>query len=301
MFHSERIESYFGLALPLTSGLSEETLYNFYNHFVSVFGSEEAKTSLNKGEQVLLGLRLEFGVNTRLNRGRGLYRDRLALLWNDPPASKQDSEVKHAYEFKFNTEPSAQYEPPRRAKDGKPIPWTDPSNNLPVQFKKADAMDVDKLPDNLEEMGRLEAGRTYNYRGWETYTQTNKKTGKKEVREGWDSFPSKVRAKAQWSLVPVGPQSAERDILHTGDSFGAAWNPCGPAKACNEVRTHTGYFGMRVHMGGVGNTWSAGCQTLPPKEHARLFGLLKHTQKMFYYVLVSWKGYSTWPFGKPQG
>jgi hypothetical protein len=47
--------------------------------------------------------------------------------------------------------------------------------------------------------------------------------------------------------------------------------------------------GMHIHIGGAANTWSAGCQTLPPGEHARFFATLRKwapRQQNFLYVLV---------------
>lgn len=51
--------------------------------------------------------------------------------------------------------------------------------------------------------------------------------------------------------------------------------------------------GMHIHVGGVSNTWSSGCQTLPPDEHARFFGTLRRwnpQQKEFLYVIVDAPG-----------
>jgi len=51
--------------------------------------------------------------------------------------------------------------------------------------------------------------------------------------------------------------------------------------------------GMHIHIGGINNTWSAGCQTLPPDEHARFFATLKKwnpQQKDFFYVFVDAPG-----------
>ena len=59
--------------------------------------------------------------------------------------------------------------------------------------------------------------------------------------------------------------------------------------AKDPVSAIAGAGGMHIHIGGVANTWSAGCQTLPKPEHARFFDLLHQwapQQKDFYYVLV---------------
>lgn len=47
--------------------------------------------------------------------------------------------------------------------------------------------------------------------------------------------------------------------------------------------------GMHMHIGGAANTWSMGCWTLLPPEHARFFGTLSKwapQQQSFLYVLV---------------
>ncbi len=63
--------------------------------------------------------------------------------------------------------------------------------------------------------------------------------------------------------------------------------------AKDPVSNVAGAGGMHIHLGGLHNTWSEGCQTLPPDEHARFFAALKRLapqQRQFSYVLVDAPG-----------
>lgn len=54
------------------------------------------------------------------------------------------------------------------------------------------------------------------------------------------------------------------------------------------VRTQ-GAAGMHIHLGGASNTWSMGCQTLPPEQHRAFFAALNGQaadQRHFSYVLL---------------
>lgn len=59
------------------------------------------------------------------------------------------------------------------------------------------------------------------------------------------------------------------------------------------VTPTAGASGMHIHVGGRTNTWSEGCQTLPPDEHHRFFATLERlapNQQHFHYVLVDAPG-----------
>lgn len=89
--------------LPDTKGMSESQLYDVYAKYVESNGSDEAKTALKNGDQVIIALRMV--TNTRENQGKGVYDDRIVVVWQDLKPAR-----KHAGEFIANTEPSAQYE-----------------------------------------------------------------------------------------------------------------------------------------------------------------------------------------------
>lgn len=63
------------------------------------------------------------------------------------------------------------------------------------------------------------------------------------------------------AMLAGNDQVTERDTNHNG-------------RFDDGVRTARGGYGMHIHVGGQNNTYSAGCLTLPPAEHARLFEAL---------------------------
>lgn len=85
-------------------------------------------------------------------------------------------------------------------------------------------------------------------------------------------------------LKNKGSQTAQRDTNHDGTFSSAdAWKtPSG------NVMVHTVNFAMYIHKGGSTNSWSAGCQTLPPAGHTKFFAMLKKKPKQaeYNYVLV---------------
>lgn len=63
------------------------------------------------------------------------------------------------------------------------------------------------------------------------------------------------------ALMAGNDQVTQRDTNHNG-------------RFDDGVTTARGSYGMHIHIGGQENTYSAGCLTLPPDEHARLFEAL---------------------------
>lgn len=63
------------------------------------------------------------------------------------------------------------------------------------------------------------------------------------------------------ALMAGDDQVTQRDTNHNG-------------RFDDGVTTARGGYGMHIHIGGSQNTYSAGCLTLPPAEHARLFEAL---------------------------
>jgi hypothetical protein len=249
--------------LPDTTGFSEEQIYDLYAKYVELHGNADARQALADGKQVIVALRLETDV--RANKGQGVYDDRMAIIWKDT-----ETDTKHGKDFAANTEPSAQYEQREKEKvvktvkkDGKYVKVTvnrtvdlyDPDGNK-VIFSKNDGQDVDQ--NKRRDMGRLAAG-TYSF----------KNTGGKFLDAAY--------------LHAQDGQVAQRDVNHDG-RFNSADTWTGKDNA--STSTHSGNFGMHIHRGGKNNTWSAGCQTLPPAEHTKFFQTLKK-QDVYYYVLVN--------------
>ena len=87
--------------LPNTAGMSDAQKYDLYAQRVNASGDANARTDLNAGKRVILGLRIDTRIDA--NHGRGLYDDRLVVLWKDANGTKHVQEVNAA------TEPSSVY------------------------------------------------------------------------------------------------------------------------------------------------------------------------------------------------
>lgn len=253
--------------LPDTTGFTEEQIYDLYACYVEIHGSADARQALADGKQVIIALRLE--TDTRSNEGRGVYDDRMAITW------KGSDGKKHAKEFAANTEPSAQYEQRgkvevekivKNKKSGKYVKVKvkqtedlfDPVTGKKVRFSKNDGQDVDG--NKRQDAGQLAQG-TYKFNNMGSGTFLGGKY-----------------------LGSSNDQVAQRDVNHDG-KFTAADSWTGKDGA--QTGTHSGNFAMYIHKGGKENTWSAGCQTLPPQEHKNFFKELDKKQNEYYYVLVN--------------
>ncbi len=244
--------------LPDTKGMSESQLYDVYSKYVESNGNDDAKKALKNGDQVIIALRMVTG--TRENQGKGIYDDRIVVIWQDLKPAK-----KYAGEFKANTEPSAQYEErdsqfiasKAKGKKVKVIHEIFGPDGKKVAFRKNDGFDVD-------ENGRLDLGRLME--------------GNYKFYNSGGTFQGAVY------LRNKGNQTARRDTNHDGIFSSAdAWKtPSG------NLLVHSGDFAMYIHVGGSSNTFSAGCQTLPPAEHTQFFAMLKKKPKQteYNYVLV---------------
>ena len=263
--------------LPNTMGLKEYQLYDTYANFVERYGSKEAQDALRDGKQVIVGLRIE--TNTRVNQGKGLYDDRLAIIWQEtrhgvqhgclPSHLQRQQIVKHGVDFTANTEPSAYYEQPTThikqvlsKKTGKMIQVKvadkiiGPDGKEVISNRKHKWEGRDANKDGRLDLGMLVPGTYSFYQG--------------------DNFHGKA------ALRPLGQQTVARDINHDGlFTKDDIWHT-----DQGDTVIETGNFGILIHKGGPDNTWSAGCQTLPPIEHARFFRTLKK-QSNYYYVLVT--------------
>jgi LysM repeat protein len=192
--------------LPDTAGLNEAQRYDLYAAQVQQFGDAGAQADLAAGRRVIVALRQD--TSTRANEGRGVYDDRMVVLWRDADGTR------HAVELAANTDPSGQYE------DGGPYMRRAVGGNYGG--------------DARGDQGRLVEG---------TYVHTR------------GSFLGAT------ALMAGSDQVTERDTNHDG-------------RFTEGVRTERGAYGMHIHIGGQNNTYSAGCLTLAPAEHARLFEAL---------------------------
>jgi hypothetical protein len=268
--------------LPFTRGQREDRLYDIYAEYVEKYGNPSAQAALKNGDQVIVGLRIE--TNTRANRGYGLYDDRLAIIWRGypkkatpghgcAPGGRQAGFIKHGADFVANTEPTAYYEEPAMhvkqivsKKSGKLIQvkvadkiiGPDGQEVFSGPSWKWDGEDMNK--DGRRDLGRLIPG-TYKF-------YNNGKL--------FHSFPF---------LHQKGSQNVERDVNHDGlFTQDDIWQTDKGDMVIETGSNLNFYF----HIGSRNRTGSAGCQTLPPHEHARFFHALKR-QHLYYYVLVTLK------------
>ncbi|SEK82184.1 hypothetical protein SAMN05216359_103217 [Roseateles sp. YR242] len=121
-----------------------------------------------------------------------------------------------------------------------------------MRFKHTEGFDVNG--DGIAEIGRLRAG---------TYFFGEKPRGHVKRR----------------AFEATRTQTAERDT--NGDGRFHAFDP-------NRIDTKNAQTTMYIHRGGTqasGNTWSAGCQTIPDDLYYRFLASLGQMSS-FHYVLV---------------
>ena len=204
--------------LPSTEGKTEAEKYDVYESYILAFGQSAARTALTDKKKVLLGLRVP--TSTGSNKGKGTYDDRMVVLWQAADGTK------HAQEFKFNTEPSSQYQ----GKEG-----------------------ADVGGDKQRDLGCLPPG-SYGYK-----KSTSTKLGS--------------------VLRPRQTLYVERDTNRDGvfDS-----NDTYDPKKLGGLSSGDSVL---IHKGGLDNTWSAACQTIPKDEFGSFWKALDK-QNEFEYVLV---------------
>lgn len=117
-----------------------------------------------------------------------------------------------------------------------------------------------ELRANTEPSGQYEPGGPYTRRAIGGDYNGDGRGDQGRLADGSYAFTrgSFLGARA---LLAGNDQVTERDTNHNG-------------RFDDGVRAARGDYGMHIHIGGQGNTGSAGCLTLPPAEHARLFEAL---------------------------
>lgn len=92
-----------GTGLPITLGMTEEERFDFYLKYLDIATGDVslARRDLEAGQRIILGLRVP--TNTRVRKGKGVYDDRIVVMW----VEADDERVR---EFEANTDPSARYE-----------------------------------------------------------------------------------------------------------------------------------------------------------------------------------------------
>lgn len=230
-----------------TGALSQEQLHDVYASIVAVRGNDAARSTLDSQDRVIVGLRDE--TRTTEARGRGVYDDRIVVLW-------QDSQGRgHAREFhQATTEPTAQYD--AHAKTSPPSPGFE---NVSTR-KKTEGEDVNG--DRLRDLGRLADGTV------EMLATTHPRTGHSD----------------EFSLRPTPQALATGAGMVQRDTNGDGWFD---ARDTHGVQDLNNTF--KIHRGSNSNTDSAGCQTIGGGQYDAFVREVRATpgQNRWQYVLTS--------------
>ncbi len=275
--------------LPDTKGLTEAQRFDTYAKFVKDHGTQQAKNALTAGEQVIVGLRMS--TNTRANRGQGIYDDRIVVIWtesNPTPtnphivltanksAPSRNTVIKRAVEFTANTEPSAQYEEPGKV-------WQEIKSKKTGKMVRAQVAEKIFGPDGRQVIPRMDAKtNVQKIEGDDPRHEGRKALG--ELVPGTYQFHFGVSVPLRsYVLRGTTDQVVQRDVNHDG-SFTPkdVWHT-----EKGDTVIETGDFAILIHPGGLQNTWSGGCQTIPKPEFQRFLGVIKRKQNNYFYVLVT--------------
>lgn len=275
--------------LPDTKGLTEAQRFDTYAKFVTDHGTQQAKDALAAGEQVIVGLRIS--TNTRANRGQGVYDDRIVVIWTESTPAPASAHIvltankptpprivvtKHAAEFTANTEPSAQYEEPGKV-------WQEIKSKKTGKMTRVQVAEKIFGPDGRQVIPRLDATtNVQKIEGDDPRQEGRKALG--ELVPGVYRFHFGVSVPLKsYVLRGTTDQVVQRDVNHDG-AFTASdvWHT-----DKGDTVVETGDFAILIHPGGIQNTWSGGCQTIPKPEFQRFLGVIKRKQNSYFYVLVT--------------
>jgi len=210
-------------------------------------GNTAANEAMATQDRVVLGLRDE--NRTTEARGRGVYDDRIVVLWKDAQGQGHVREFNQA-----TTEPTAQYDghaktTPRSPGFGNVAPRT-----------KTEGEDVNG--DRVKDLGRLGEGTT------EMRATTHPRHGHA------DEFALRPSQDA----VTAGAGRVERD------SNGDGWFDARDTQGVQDLNDT-----FKIHRGSRANTDSAGCQTIGGGEYDDFVATVRGTpgQNRWQYVLTS--------------
>jgi hypothetical protein len=261
---------------PVT--LTDAQQYDVYASIVMTRGNDAARTELGNGQQrVILGLRQENNTldgvdNPRTLRdesqsGKGVYDDRLVVLWKDANGIGHVQKAEKA-----NTEPTAQYDHHAGSDGDRTIAEAgietrriapSPGFENVTAPRKIEGEDVNS--DQMRDLGRLGVGTVEMIRA----THTNPDA----VHEDFALRPSAA-------AVLAGVGQAQRDT--NGDGWFTQAD-------INGVQNLNDTF--KIHSGSSNNTDSAGCQTIHPSEYARFMNAVRGApgtpQDSWQYVLTA--------------
>lgn len=230
-----------------TAGMSQAQQYDVYGSIIALRGDAPARDAMTTQDRVILGLRDE--NRTTEARGRGVYDDRIVVLWKDAEGSR------HAREFnQATTEPTAQY-------DGhaKTTPRSPGFENV-ASRTKTEGEDVNG--DRVKDLGRLAEGTT------EMRATTHPRHG----------HPDEFALRPSQAAITAGAARVERD------SNGDGWFDARDTQGVQDLNDT-----FKIHRGSRANTDSAGCQTIGGGEYDDFVSTVRGTpgQNRWQYVLTS--------------
>lgn len=252
------------------AALTDTQRYDVYASIIETRGNDAARESLRNGERIVLGLRQENSTvdsatrdqpNTvaadnpatavdESRRGTGVYDDRIVVLGRRNP----EGGAPELWQFNSsNTEPTAQYDHRAQGRD-RQEPYTH------VQRRRAEGEDVNG--DGLRDLGRLREGTV------EMLATTHPRPG-----GGRDDFSLRPTPEA----VAANPLGVQRDT--NADGRFDHNDPNGLQPLNNT---------FKIHRGSLGNTDSAGCQTIRGADYDDFVAAVRGNpgQTRWQYVLT---------------
>lgn len=254
------------------AALTDTQRYDVYASIIETRGNDAARESLRNGERIVLGLRQENSTvdsatrdqpNTvaadnpatavdESRRGTGVYDDRIVVLGRRNPEGGGAPEM-----WQFNsssTEPTAQYDHHARGGNNRQEPYTH------VNYRRAEGEDVNG--DGVRDLGRLREGTV------EMLATTHPRPG-----GGADDFSLRPTPEA----VAANPLGVQRDT--NADGRFDHNDPNGLQPLNNT---------FKIHRGSLGNTDSAGCQTIRGADYDNFVAAVRGNpgQTRWQYVLT---------------
>lgn len=229
--------------------------YDVYASIVETRGSPSAREALDRNqERVILGLRQENNtaasmeydrdgdiLPSQVDSGRGIYDDRIVVLWKDDAGNRHVFEANRA-----NTEPTAQYDAHARGP-------ARPDNFLEVDtLRRAHGEHADR--DGVLDLGRLAEGSIVMQ-----HATHPANAGRRAHLQslGWEGDEEHSFRPTTGEAAP--PQNRDRVQR---DSNADGWFTNADINGLQELNQS-----FKIHQGSRTNTDSAGCQTIHPDDY----------------------------------
>lgn len=242
-------------AAEMAALASDTQRYDVYASIVQTRGNASAREALDRNEErVILGLRQENNtaasmeydregriVPSQVDSGRGIYDDRIVVLWKDDVGNRYVFEANRA-----NTEPTAQYDAHARGPDR-------PENFSEVNvLRRAHGEHADL--DDVIDLGRLAEGSIEMQHA--THPPNAGRRGHLQSF-GWDGDEEHSFRPTVGEATP--PQNRDRVQR---DSNADGWFTDADINGFQELNQS-----FKIHQGSRTNTDSAGCQTIHPDDY----------------------------------